>query len=299
MEEVFLSAKADCFKTQLKTGLNLGQDKVLGTMLASERNGHYSMAKVVGIFPSTKKLGSHKGMIILFDHQLRAPVAVFDAGSITALRTAATSCLASRLLKKNIKKMIVFGAGEQAEFHCLGFLKTFKLNQITIINRSLKNALKLKSKLEETSKISINVLTLNELKKINKTDVICLATSSPEPLLGIEHFKDFNVHINTIGSCTSRQKELDPKLLEFADIYVDDKKAAHVEAGNLSDFNKSFTKSLGDIILESPASKNGLSIFNSTGIAYQDLICVKYLYEKAKDKINVSREHQIPTHSLL
>ena len=76
--------------------------------------------KVVTVFPGNHgtKFDSHQGAIQLFEPENGQLQAIIDAGSITAIRTAAVSAVATDLLaKKDSRTLAIFGSGTQARMH--------------------------------------------------------------------------------------------------------------------------------------------------------------------------------------
>ncbi|MBA3812810.1 MAG: ornithine cyclodeaminase family protein, partial [Caulobacteraceae bacterium] len=73
--------------------------------------------KLVSIFPGNVAAGysSHLGLVVLFEPEHGRPIALLAAAEITALRTAAVSGLATRLLaREEAGDLAIQGAGEQA-----------------------------------------------------------------------------------------------------------------------------------------------------------------------------------------
>src|ERR1700742_3846356 len=94
--------------------------------------------KLVSLIPRNKppQYSSHLGIVLLFEVEHGQPVAMLDAAEITAIRTAATSGLATRLLAKpDASDLAILGAGEQASSHLAAMLSARKLRRIRIWGR--------------------------------------------------------------------------------------------------------------------------------------------------------------------
>ena len=98
-----------------------GEASLMGLMPA-HRGGDSPLyaLKAVAIFPgnSARKLDSHQGIVALFDGETGATRALLNAGAITAVRTAAVSGVATRLLARDdARTLAILGAGIQAQSH--------------------------------------------------------------------------------------------------------------------------------------------------------------------------------------
>src|SRR5580765_94345 len=75
--------------------------------------------KVISVFPNEgTELESHQGAVLLFEAKRGQLLAVVDASEITAIRTAAVSGLATRLLaRREADDLAILGSGTQAGTH--------------------------------------------------------------------------------------------------------------------------------------------------------------------------------------
>src|SRR5580700_5614077 len=99
--------------------------------------------KLVSLIPRNKppQFSSHLGMVLLFEAQHGCPVALLDAGKITAIRTAAASGLATRLLARpEAGDLAILGAGEQAQSHLEAMLAVRTLRRIRVWARDRDKA---------------------------------------------------------------------------------------------------------------------------------------------------------------
>ena len=76
---------------------------------------------------------SHLGLVMLFESEHGRPVALLDAAEITAIRTAAASGLATRLLaRQEAGDLALLGAGEQAQSHLEAMLAVRALRRVRV-----------------------------------------------------------------------------------------------------------------------------------------------------------------------
>jgi len=76
--------------------------------------------KVLSLYPDNPRFGrsSHSGLFLLFDGETGLPVLCMDAAVLTAIRTAASTAVGSRVLaRKDSRVLAILGLGEQAHSH--------------------------------------------------------------------------------------------------------------------------------------------------------------------------------------
>src|ERR1700722_5998860 len=91
--------------------------------------------KLVSLMPHNdpRRHSSHLGLVLLFESEHGCPVAILDAAEITAIRTAAASGLATRLLaRQDAGDLAILGAGEQARSHLEAMLAVRPLRRIRV-----------------------------------------------------------------------------------------------------------------------------------------------------------------------
>ena len=99
--------------------------------------------KLVSLIPRNKppQYSSHLGLVLLFEAEHGQPVALLDAAEITAIRTAAASGLATRLLaREDAGDLALLGAGEQARSHLEAMLNVRPLRRIRVWARDAVKA---------------------------------------------------------------------------------------------------------------------------------------------------------------
>jgi len=99
--------------------------------------------KLVSLIPRNKppQYSSHLGLVLLFEADHGRPVALLDAAEITAIRTAAASGLATRLLARpEAGDLALLGAGEQARSHLEAMLSVRALRRIRVWARDRDKA---------------------------------------------------------------------------------------------------------------------------------------------------------------
>src|SRR6187455_2642377 len=144
MENMFRSLAAGECLQPLRTIMRLPDGSgVLGMMPGYAAKLDVMGMKVITVFQSNGESGlpSHQGVVMLFDAKNGEPLMLFDALEITAIRTAAASAVATKLLsRENSSTLAIIGSGEQAKRHVEAMLIVRNIKQINIWSRSKKNS---------------------------------------------------------------------------------------------------------------------------------------------------------------
>ena len=294
MEKMFRSlASRECVQP-LRSLMWLPEKKgLLGMMPGHASNLGVMGIKVISVFHGNRDAGlpSHQGVVILFDAQHGLPLMIFDAAEITAIRTAAASAVATKLLaRKDSKILAIIGSGEQAKRHIEAILLVRKIKQINIWNRSEKNAEQLAKKTFEQYKIPVAVKK-NVEEAVKNADIICTVTSSREPVVMGDWITE-GAHINAVGSSIAAARELDTAAVVKSKLFTDCYESLFNEAGDFlipkkeGAVNDDHVKAeIGEVLLgKKKGRKNDeeITLFKSLGIAAEDIFSAEYIYQKIK-----------------
>lgn len=247
--------------------------------------------KLISVFHGNKEKGhpSHQGVVVLFDSNNGQPLMIFDASEITALRTAAASALATKLLsREDSGSLSIIGSGEQAERHIDSILLVRKIRKINIWSRNEKNATSLAGKISGRYSIPISVHQ-NAKEAVEGADIICTVTSSPQPVVSGAWINK-GTHINAVGSSTPAARELDTHAVLKSKLYTDCYESVLNEAGDflIPKTEGAITDShiqgdLGEVLSgmkKGRESKDEITLFKSLGIASEDIFSCWHIYQK-------------------
>lgn len=243
--------------------------------------------KWVNVHPQNPSRGLPTIMAILVynDPTTGYPLAVMDATEITAYRTGATTAIAAKYLaRKDSHTLGIIGAGHQAYTQLLAHVQLFRLKEIRVFDR-------LASATEKFIKSLPNYpVRASSLEETAASDILCTVTPAREPFMKKEWIIP-GTHINAIGADAPGKEELEPSLLNAATVVVDDLEQASV-AGEINvPVRKGLFRieqvyaTLGEIIAgKKPGrrDKKAITIFDSTGVAIEDIATAKVIYEKAQ-----------------
>jgi ornithine cyclodeaminase len=296
MEKTFRSmAKGECLQP-LRSLMRL-PDKtgLLGMMPGYTETLDVMGIKVISVFHANREAGfpSHQGVVILFDAKHGQPLLILDAFEITAIRTAATSALATRVLaRENSELLAVIGSGEQAERHIEAMLLVRKIKQINLWSRNEKNAVSLSTKISERFNVPVTVKK-DAKDAVEDAGIICAVTASQEPVVMGDWLSD-GAHVNAVGACTPITRELDTAAMKRGKLFTDCYESIFNEAGDFlipkkeGALNDSDVRGeLGEVlegIKKGRENDKEITIFKSVGAAYFDLAVAKGAYVKAKEQ---------------
>ncbi len=242
--------------------------------------------KWINVHPKNKakNLSSIMAVLIYNDPETGYPLAIMDATQITAYRTAAASAIASKYLaRKNSRILGIIGAGHQAYPHIMAHLELFDLVNIKIHDLSKTATHRL------IDSFSDYPLTECSIEEAASSDIVCTLTPSKSPILKHKWIKP-GTHINAVGADAKGKEELEPSILDKAMVVVDDLGQAstageiNVPVSNGVYKVDQIYATISEIILGKKRGRTDdktITIFDSTGIAIEDIATAKLVYEKA------------------
>lgn len=278
----------------LRLGLWLPDKRgVLGLMPAWLGGREVIGAKVISVFPGnrTTPYESHQGMVLLFDTQHGCPLALVDAGAITAIRTAAVSAVATReLARADAGDLAILGSGVQARAHLEALALVRKLRRVRVWSRTTAHARSFAKRAAERLKFAVETAGSAE-EAVAVADLVCTVTSSPEPVLRGEWLSR-GAHVNAVGACAPVHRELDTAAVARARLFVDRRESALHEAGEFVIAKKEgaiddshIRGELADVLLKrvrGRASPHDITLFKSLGLAVEDIAAARHVFTQAR-----------------
>jgi ornithine cyclodeaminase len=266
-----------------------GQPNRMGFMpalrLAPERR--LWSVKEICVTPANgaKGLDPHQGMVILHDGYDGRPIGIVDASSLTAIRTAAVTAVATaRLAPARIAKVAIVGAGVQAKAHIEALRCIVPSDASFVIgNRTKDRAIAVAREMNCDWSPTIK-------EAIADADVVCTVTGSYQPILRLEWLKP-GCHLNAVGSSLAAARELDGPTMSAASLFVDRTESAINESGEfIFALQEKYINSdhiraeLGDVLTgrhPGRTSQAEFTIFKSLGLAVEDLAAAELALENA------------------
>lgn len=292
MEKMFRSLAAGECLQPLRNIMRLPDGSgVLGMMPGHAANYGVMGIKVITVFHANSEAGlpSHQGIVTLFDAKNGQPLMLFDALEITAIRTAATSAVATKLLsRENSSTLAIIGSGEQAKRHIEAILLVRNIKQVNLWSRKEKNAKRLVDELAGKYNVSIHIKE-NVQQAVQNADIICTVTASKEPVVRGEWISP-GAHINAVGSSTPFARELDTTAIARSKLFTDRYESLLNEAGDFLIPKKEgvvmdehVKAEVGEVLSGTKKGRENdeeITLFKSLGIAAEDIFSAYHIYEK-------------------
>lgn len=252
-----------------------------------------SVMKIVSVFPNNPAQGlpTIMALAVLTDTGSGEPLAVMEAGSITALRTGAASGLATDLLaREDAATVAILGAGVQGRTQLEAICAVRPITSVRVYDRDATRARAFIDEMSTRIGAKFEVAASGD-DAVEGADVIATATTSKVPVFSGARLAP-GVHINGVGSSTLDAQEIGPDTVVLMDkIVVDAREAAMAEAGDIVVPMRDGILPPDAIYAELGEIAAGLkpgrerpdesTFFKAVGIAVLDLFAAKLAYERA------------------
>ena len=247
--------------------------------------------KVVSVNPRNRNnsLPSTSATIYVFDSKTGSELAHIAGDNLTAIRTAASSALATDILAlKDADSLGIIGTGKQAQAHLPAMLEMRTISRVRVYSPSKAHRDSFIRRASENTAVSVTADDSAE-EVARRSDVLVLATSSHNPL-----FKGNKVplgsHVNAIGAGLPSSREIDSTLVKRSILVVDSLEQTVATYGDIMIplKEKAITKShikaeLGDLLVDPTIierGKNDITVFKAGGLAVLDAVFADYMVSK-------------------
>jgi alanine dehydrogenase len=259
---------------------HLATDKVLGLKAVTFFHGNEGT-----------ELDTHQGAVLLFEAERGRLLALIDATSITAIRTAAVSGVATKLLaRQDAADLALVGSGVQARTHLEAMLLARKLRRVRVASSSLDRARQFAEGQGRRHGITIEaVSTVREA--VQGADIVCTVTSARQPVVEGAWLSP-GAHINAVGSSVPFARELDTAAVVRSRLYVDRRESTLNEAGDFLIPKKEgaigddhIVGEIGEVLIGKAAGRttqDEITLFKSLGLAIEDVASARHIYEEAR-----------------
>ena len=238
--------------------------------------------------PEKYGLPTVMGIVIYSDPETAYPLALIDGTTLTRLRTGAVAGVASRhLAPPDASSLGLLGAGQQAHAQLAAISTVADIDRVVLSDLD-DDAIDRFIQAERERDITIEVGSPND---VAGCDVISTTTPARTPVLKREWITD-GTHINAIGADAEGKQELESDILADAKIVIDDwEQCSHsgeinvpVAEGIIDQSN--IYANLGEVVTGAvPAVADGdITVFDSTGLAIQDISVAQLVYESAAEQ---------------
>lgn len=260
---------------------------LLGVMPAYLPSHNTLCCKLVSVFPGNAALGlpSHQAVVMLFDADSGAPVAMLDGASITALRTAAGSALATKLLARDeAEVLLVVGTGVQARAHAHAMLRVRKIKELRVAGRGTQARADLARRLSGELRMEVKSFPIAR-EAYAGADIVCATTHAEEPVVKGEWLEP-GMHLNSVG-LNARGREVDAAAVKRARVVVESRAAALAPppSGANELAGAAVHAEIGEVISGTRAGREAaeqVTLYKSVGVAVQDAVAARLVYEAAR-----------------
>ncbi len=214
-----------------------------------------------------------------------------NASAITAIRTAAVSGVATRLLARgDASELAIIGSGVQARAHIEAMACARSIKRARVASRRFEHAQKFADELSLRYSFPLEPVESVQAA-IRDADLIVTATNAAEPILRREWISP-GTHLNVVGSSIPTTREVDSKTIAAASLFVDRRESTINEGGDYlfalreGAIGPDHIKAeIGEVLIGAKpgrTSPDEITLFKSLGLAVEDLASADYLYRKAQ-----------------
>ena len=256
------------------------------------RSRPYFVAKVNGNIPGNPErrgLPTIQGVVVLADAVSGVPLAVMGSGTLTALRTAAATALAVKYLANPSARSVgLVGCGVQGAFQVRAIHDACGIAELRVCDRDGARAARFAE--AATRELGIPARALAEPRGVaRESDVLVTCTTSRAPVVGPGDVRPGTL-VAAVGADHPEKVEVAPQLMAQSTVVVDVLEQAaefgdlhHAIRAGLMD-RGGVRAELGEVVAgrkPGRCSEAEVIIFDSTGMALQDVAAAAAVYERA------------------
>jgi alanine dehydrogenase len=250
--------------------------------------------KCVNVHPNNpiqKDLPTVMAMIELVDPQTGFPLAIMDGTWITNMRTGAAGGVAAKYLARdNAETVAIVGAGKQSYTQLMALNEVMDIQEAKVYCRTCSSRENFAQSVSEKYGIDVKAVETPR-EAVENMDIVVTVTPVSDPVIKAEWISP-GTHINAMGADAPGKEELETALVLKSSVFIDNwEQASHsgeinvpVSKGLL--LEEDLAGTLGDVITGKMPGRtydDEITIFDSTGLAVQDITTAWTVYEKAKD----------------
>lgn len=267
-------------------------DGVLASMPALWPRGGAMAIKVLSVVPANlgTELHAHQGVVALFDTSNGRLRALVDATALTAVRTAAVSGLATRLLANDAADdLAIVGSGTQAHAHLEAMRAVRPIRRVRVWSRRAERAEAFAAAWADRATVTV-ASTAEEA--VTGASIVCTVTGSAVPVVEGRWLSP-GAHVNAIGAVGQARRELDAEAVARARVFVDRRESAQAEAGEIvlamheGRIDPAHVAGeLGEVVrgtVPGRTAPDQVTLFRGVGLAIEDLAAARLLAARAED----------------
>jgi len=266
-------------------------DGVLLIMPCYDRRGNALGMKLVTVRRNPAHSEDRvQATFLLLDPTTSVPRLAMPANYLTALRTAATSAVATKALARDdVKSLGVFGTGREARAHLHALPLVRKFETVFVCGRDSKRASIFAEKMCQEMSIPVTAVAADDC--VANSDVICTCTTSISPLFDGKLIRP-GTHLNVVGAFEPHTREVDALTVLRSTVVVDTYEGTLAEAGDLLIPIRERSIDRGHIRMDlhemlsgkiwHRGSRDEITLFKSVGCALEDLVAAELVAKKCE-----------------
>ncbi len=251
------------------------------------------VAKLNANFPGNRErfqLPTIQGVIVLAAAENGTPLAMMDSTEITTLRTgAATAVAAMQLSRANARVATICGCGNQGRVQLRALLRVRPIVEVYACDSDPQTAERFARTMAKETGIEVRVAA-GAAAAVSASDVCVTCTTSKRFLFPAGAVRP-GTFVAGVGADNPEKQELDPELFRAAKVVVDSLE----QAAGIGDLHHALEQGvltrvgvhaeLAEIVAGKKAGRtrdDEITIFDSTGVALEDVAAAALVYERAQ-----------------
>jgi alanine dehydrogenase len=249
-------------------------------------------AKINANFPANPRrrgLPTIQGVLALFDAETGEPLAVMDSIAITILRTAAATAIAAKhLARADASVVTIIGCGAQARAQLIALRTVRRISRVFAFDVDRSRCQEFAREVGTAHELPVTAAA-DLATATRASDIVVTCTPSRRAFLGIDDVRP-GTFIAAVGADSEQKQEIEPTLLASSIVVVDSLEQCaaigdlhHAIAGGLM-AAADVRAELGEVIVDSSRGRRTaeeIVVFDSTGVAVQDVAAAVVVYERA------------------
>ena len=242
--------------------------------------------------PARLGMPAIQGVIVLCDGDNGAPLAVLDSAEITILRTgAATAVAAKHLAREDARVATICGCGNQGRAQLRALTRVRALDRVFAFDADAAAAAAFAAEMALACGIAVEAVA-DLATAVRASDICVTCTPSRRYILHAEDVRP-GTFVAGVGADSETKWEIDPRLFARARVVVDSLDQCAVigdlhhalEAGAIT--RDAVHAELVDLIagrVAGRATPEEITLFDSTGVALEDVGAALVVYQRALER---------------
>ena len=267
----------------------------LRTMPAYLKSAGIAGVKIVNAHPGNpaKGLPTVMAVVVLNSIETGAPLAMMDGTYLTDMRTgAAGGVAADHLARRDATVVGMIGAGRQAMTQLQAISMVRDIETVKVVDVSATTCDRFRKNMENRAELGCDIVIAESIQETCDCDILVTTTPVRSPIVDNGWVQE-GTHINAIGADAKGKEELDPQILKRSTIVIDD----YAQATHSGEINVPLNEgviTVGDIygtlgevvagIKPGRTSDSEITVFDSTGLAIQDVSTANHVYQQAVER---------------